>query len=257
MKLGLFGDPVSHSKSPVLFAALGKALGREIEYEAVRVDGDFGAAVRAAAARGWSGANVTIPFKLEAAKLADGLTAEARGVGAVNVLRFGETTTGHNTDADGLRDALHDAGIAVAGKSVLILGAGGAARAAGWACGEEKAKSVRFVNRTAATADRLAQTLGAAFPATVWSAGDPAAAQVWINATPTGEAGGNGTPEAAIDLVYGRTTPFLEAAVAKGAVTADGTAMLVFQALRAWEYWDAPIGAERTNIARRLIQEIS
>jgi len=265
VKLGLFGNPVAHSKSPMIFAALGKMLRRSISYEAVLIDGPLGSAVDAARADGWRGANVTIPFKLGAAALADGLTAPAKRVGAVNVLRFGGQTIGHNTDVDGLRDALADAGIALKGRRVLIFGAGGAARAAGCACGEERASKVRIVNRTEETAKRLARLLGGLFPATKFSAGAADAADIWINATPLGQGESDESPVsarvpapmAAIDLVYGKVTPFQRRAKELGASTIDGTRMLVYQALRAWEYWDKPLGPRRAAIARRIIEEIS
>jgi shikimate dehydrogenase len=265
VKLGLFGNPVAHSKSPAIFAALGRMIGRSISYEAVRVEGTLDDAVAAARADGWKGANVTIPFKLRAAQFADGLTASAKRVGAVNVLRFGGQTMGHNTDADGLRDALKGAGIALKGRSVLIFGAGGAARAAGCACGQERASRVRFVNRTETTARRLARELGGYFPATKFSAGAASGADVWINATPLGQGGSEESPvgatlpapEAAIDLVYGKETTFQRQARKLGAATVDGTGMLVHQALRAWEYWDKPLGPRRAELARRIIEEIS
>ena len=266
MKLGLFGRPVAHSASPRLFAALGRILNRKIEYEAVRVDGPLSAAVEAARAKGWRGASVTIPFKLEASELAGGLTSQARAVGAVNVLRFDAKLAGHNTDADGLADALRGAGIAVKGRVVLIFGARGAAAAAGWACGKEGAKTVRFVNRTPATARRLARTLAPAFPKTRYSAGVAVNADVWINATPLGQGDNNESPVppelkaplAAVDLVYGKVTPFQRRAADAGATVIDGTAMLVHQALRAWEFWDKPLApAKRAEIAEELIEELS
>lgn len=265
MKLGLLGAPVAHSKSPAIFAALGRLLRRKIDYEAVLVTAPFPDAVAGARAKGWTGASVTIPFKLKALECVDGTTAAAKRVGAINVLRFGKQLVGHNTDADGLRDSLRGAGIELKGKSVLIFGAGGAARAAGCACGAQKAKTVRFVNRTADTARRLARVLGPAFAATRFSAGAPVDAQVWINATPLGQganeesplSGPLAAPEAAIDLVYGKVTPFQRQAMELGARTIDGTAMLVHQALRAWEFWDASLGARRAALAESIIKEIS
>jgi len=132
MKLGLFGRPVSHSRSPRLFARLARLLGRPIEYSAVEAwPGGLAAAVAVARDAGWRGANVTVPLKEEAARLAQTLTPPARALGAVNVFRFGRAVAGHNTDAEGLRDALKRAGVKARGKDALVFGAGGAARAAG------------------------------------------------------------------------------------------------------------------------------
>jgi shikimate dehydrogenase len=261
----LFGRPVSPSRSPRLFARLAVLLKRSVSYEAVLVD-DLTAAVVKARADGWRGANVTVPLKEEAAALADRLTAPAKALGAANVLRFGRGIDGHNTDADGLRDALRAAGFAVRGKSALVFGAGGAARAAGWALAREGAKQVRFTARTQARARRSARALSPHFQKTRFSAGAPVPADIWINATPLGMKGfpdrspapkGLASPALAVDLVYGRRTAFQRDAAARGARVADGAAMLVHQALRAWEYWDKPLGAKRrAALAVPLLKEV-
>jgi shikimate dehydrogenase len=265
LKLGIFGRPISHSRSPRLFARLARLLKRPIAYEAVLVD-DLPAAVLRARAEGWRGANVTVPFKEEAAALADRLTPPAKALGAANVLRFGRGVDGHNTDADGLRDALRAAGFAVRGKRALVFGAGGAARAAGWALAREGAATVRFSARTASRARRAAGALRPHFRKTKFSAGAPVAADVWVNATPLGMKGfadrspapkGLAAPELAIDLVYGRRTAFQRDAADRGARVTDGAAMLVHQALRAWEYWDKPLGDKRrAALAVPLLKEV-
>ena len=153
MKLGIFGRPIGHTKSPDIFKMLGRILGRKISYRAAEVkDGEFRGAVERARRAGWRGVNVTIPFKIEAVAVAQRLTPAAKALGAVNTLRFGAKIEGHNTDGEGLRDALKRAGVVMAGKRVLIFGAGGAARAAGWALARCGARSVRFTARTALTA---------------------------------------------------------------------------------------------------------
>ncbi|HAZ08903.1 MAG TPA: shikimate dehydrogenase [Elusimicrobia bacterium] len=266
MKLGLFGRSVSRSRSPRLFARLSRLLKRPISYAAVEVHpGELGAAVATARDAGWRGVNVTSPLKEEAAALPDSLTPEARALGAVNVLRFGRTIVGHNSDGEGLRDALRRAGVAVRGKDALVFGAGGAARAAGWAMGKEVARRVRFAARTTSRARRAARDLGKIFPRTEFSAGSPVAAHLWVNATPLGMHGfpdrspapkSLPSPEAAIDLVYGRRTAFQRDASVRGARIEDGAPMLVFQALRAWESWDRPLGAvRRAKLAEQLLQD--
>jgi shikimate dehydrogenase len=267
MKLGLFGHPVSHSRSPRIFARLGELLRRGIEYSAVDVPSRrLNAAVDAARRGGWRGANVTVPYKQEAAALADRLTPAAGALGAANILRFGRETVAHNTDADGLRDALRRAGVSTRGRAALVFGAGGAARAAGWVLGREGAKSVRFTARTPSRARRAAAVLAPHFPRTRFSAGAPVASDVWVNATPLGLKGfpdrspaprGLASPRFAVDLVYGRRTAFQRDAARRGAGVSDGRAMLVFQALRAWEFWDRPLGPRRrAALAERLLQEV-
>lgn len=258
MKLGLFGRPVAHSRSPKLFSILARELGRKIEYRALEVD-RLSDAVERAKKEGWRGANVTIPFKLEAARLARRLTPAARAIGAVNALRFGAAMTGHNTDGEGLRDALKRERLRVKGKDILIFGAGGAARAAGWAFAREGARRIRFSNRTASTAKECARALAPAFPKTSFSAGGPRDADIWVNATPLGAPSPKilRAPEAAVDLVYGEKTAFQRQAERLGALVTDGTAMLVFQALRAWEFWDKPLGARRAHLAEKMITELT
>ena len=267
MRLGLFGFPVGHSRSPRLFARLSKLLKKSISYEAVAVPPKtLAAAVRRAREAGWRGANVTVPLKAEAAAYADRLTPAAKAMGAVNVLRFGRTVVGHNTDAEGLRDALRKAGVKARGKSALVFGAGGAARAAGWALARDGAKTIRFTARTASRARKTANDLKKYFPRTRISAGVAAPAEIWINATPLGMKGfpdrspapkSLSSPEAAVDLVYGRRTAFQRDAAARGARVSDGARMLVHQALRAWEFWDKPLGARRREaLAGPLLKEV-
>lgn len=265
MKLGIFGWPVSQTRSPRLFAKLAVLLGRPISYEAVLV-ADLPAAVAKARAAGWRGVSVTVPHKEKAAALAGRLTPAAKALGAVNVLRFGRSVDGHNTDADGLRDALREAGLRIRGKRALVFGAGGAARAAGWALASEGAKTIRFSARTAARARRAAKALRPHFRRTSFSAGAPVPADIWVNATPLGMKGfpdrspapaGLAAPELAVDLVYGRRTAFQRDAASRGARVTDGSAMLVHQALRAWEYWDKPLGARRrAALAAPLLKEV-
>lgn len=268
MKLGLFGRPVSHSKSPKLFAALSRLLKRPITYRAVEVKpGYFTATAQRSRKAGWLGANVTIPFKLEAAQAASRLTSVAKAIGAANVIRFeGKSFTGHNTDADGLMDALKFAGVVMSGKHTLIFGAGGAARAAGYALACGGARSVRFTNRTSSTAKDCVLDLAPYFPKTSFSSGAPRNADIWVNATPLGLKGypdkspapnSLRAPEAAVDLVYGRKTAFQRQSERRGARTSDGLPMLVFQALRAFEYWDRrSLGPKkRALLAERLITE--
>ncbi|MDE2490396.1 MAG: shikimate dehydrogenase [Elusimicrobia bacterium] len=263
MKLGLFGGRIAHSRSPKIFLRLSHRLGRKIDYRAVAVrPGQLAEAVAQAREAGWRGANVTVPLKEEAYALCEKLTPAARAVGAVNVLRFDEDLVGHNTDGEGLRDALKRAGIRARGKRALVFGAGGAARAAGWALGKNGARSVRFSARTAARAQKAAKDLGRLFPRTKFTAGACAPAEIWINATPLGMKGYPDSspapkrmtpPAAAMDLVYGRRTAFQRSTAAS-----DGSAMLAFQALRAFEFWDKSLGASRrADLAEDLIEVIA
>jgi shikimate dehydrogenase len=267
MKLGLFGFPISHSKSPRLFARLSRLIKRPISYEAIlAAPGTLAAFSAGARDRGWRGANVTVPLKEEAAAISHKLTPAAKALGAVNVLRFGRDITGHNTDAEGLRDAMKRSGVRARNKSALVFGAGGAARAAGWALARDGARSVRFCARTQARAKKTATDLASHFPRTRFSSGAAAPSDIWINATPLGMKGfpdrtpapkSLPSPLMAVDLVYGRKTAFQRDAARRGAKVSDGSAMLVYQALHAWEFWDKPLGrARRELLVERLIREV-
>jgi len=146
-----------------------------------------------------------------------------------------------------------------------VFGAGGAARAAGWALAREGAKTVRFCARTASRAKLAARTLKPHFPKTKFSSGAANAADIWVNATPLGMKGfpdrspapkGLASPAVAVDLVYGRRTAFQRDAKARGACVMDGAAMLVHQALRGWEYWDKPLGDRRAALIGPLLKEV-
>lgn len=207
----------------------------------------FAGAARALAGSGYRGANVTIPHKLAAHDLADELSAPARAIGAVNTLSFTRegAVAGDNTDAGGLLDAL---GEPVPG-TALVLGAGGAARAAAWALAEAGSE-VAVWNRTPARARELADDLGVAH------AERPGDAELLVNATSIGLRRGDsleGLPLVAarvvVDLVYGEhRTPLVRWAEERGARVVDGLEVLVRQGARSLELWTgrrAPVAAMR------------
>ncbi len=190
-RLGVLGWPVAHSRSPAMHTAALAELGlaREWSYQRLPVPPElFAETTRALGGAGFAGANVTIPHKHAALALADAASPAAREIGAANTLSFaaGGAIAAENTDAPGLiaamsRDA---AGCSPAGRSALVLGAGGSARAAVWALREAGAREVSVWNRTGARAAELARALGArAVPA-------PEAADILVNCTSVGLAGG-------------------------------------------------------------------
>src|SRR5277367_2580344 len=156
-RLGVFGWPVAHSRSPAMHAAAFAALGLTgWRYQRLPVPPAlFTETARALGSAGFLGANVTIPHKEAALALADEASDAARAIGAANMLTFGDggSILAENTDAPGLIAAL---GTSPAGARALVLGAGGSARAAVWALLSAGASDVAVLNRTAARAQALA-----------------------------------------------------------------------------------------------------
>ena len=256
----LFGNPVAHSKSPRIHALFAAATGQDMSYETLLAPLDgFAAAVSAFVAAGGRGANVTVPFKQAAFRLSTHLTDRARAAGAVNTLLFSDAQIrGDNTDGAGLvRDLVANLGIDIAGRRVLLLGAGGAARGAILPLLAERPATLTIANRTADKALALAR----AFPDCLACGLDALSGREFdlvINATSAGLSGGVSprltfawAPGAlAYDMVYGKDTDFLRQAATAGARTADGLGMLVEQAAEAFLVWrgvrpdTAPVLAE-------------
>ncbi len=258
---GVVGSPIAHSLSPILHNAAFAELGLDWTFAAFEVaEGELGRALAGLRERGISGLSVTMPHKDAAARLADELTDAAARLGAVNCLvPDGDRLIGHNTDGGGFLDGLaHDAGIDVAGRSLLVLGAGGAARAVAEACGTAGAAEVVVANRTverASTAAALAGPVGRAVP--LADAGAAAeSADVVVNATPIGMGSDDGVPiapdllrigQVAVDLIYHPPeTSWLATLRARGIEAHGGLSMLLFQAARAFTLWtgeEAPVSA--------------
>src|SRR5271165_1878395 len=157
------GNPVAHSRSPEIHKLFAQATRQSISYERLEgpLDGfeEFALGLRDA---GYLGLNVTIPFKLDASKLADSLTARARLAGAVNTLKFDEDTIyGDNTDGIGfVRDIANRLEFKVPGSAILVLGAGGGVRGLIASLLEERPKWIAVANRTHGRAQELADEFG-------------------------------------------------------------------------------------------------
>ncbi len=166
---GLMGNPVEHTMSPVIHNTLAKAMGENLVYVPFHVpQGCVGDAVRGAFALNLMGMNVTVPYKSEVIPHLQELDPLARQIGAVNTLvRTGEGFKGYNTDMPGLRRAMESDGVRLEGEKVLILGAGGVARAVAILLAQERASQVVILNRTKERAQKIAEEvnglLGRAF----------------------------------------------------------------------------------------------
>ena len=245
-RYAVFGNPVAHSKSPRIHALFARQTGQDLTYQALLAPLDgFAASVQAFAAAGGRGANVTVPFKEEAFRLATELTPRAEAAGAVNTLSFaGAAIRGDNTDGAGLvRDITHNLGVTIGGRRILILGAGGAARGVILPLLEQRPAALFVANRTATRAEQLAAAFrveGGGFEPLSGRSFD-----LVINATAAGLSDAVLPLPASIfapgcvayEMLYGRDTPFMQQARAAGAAVADGLGMLVEQAAEAFFVW--------------------
>jgi shikimate dehydrogenase len=262
--VGVFGDPVDENPTIVMHEAAFKAKGLNWRYQNVRVKPDgLPAAMQGMRAMNFKGINLTIPHKMAVIQHLDRITPEAAMIGAVNtVVRQGDALIGTNTDGKGFLLSLRQAGIDPAGKRVVFLGAGGAARAVSVELALAGASHITVVNRTTHRGDDLATLLNARTktPATfTWWLGDysvPANTDIVVNATSVGLHPNIGDrPGVNMDSIGAGMwvcdvipnpprTRFLIEAAARGAKTLDGLGMLVYQGAIAFTIWtgiDAPI----------------
>lgn len=250
----VIGNPIAHSKSPVIHAAFARDCHQDILYERILAPLDkFRETVDAFRQRGARGANVTVPFKFEAFEYASRLTDRAAASGAVNTLVFdGDEVMGDNTDGIGLtRDMTKNLGVKITDARVLLLGAGGAAFGVVGALLDQRPSTLAIANRThqkavdlaakyadsnarAITIDELRHeqfdlVINATSASLVPSPDDE-----WAVVPPACFA----TRSLAYEMMYGKgETSFLQAAKRAGARTADGVGMLAEQAAEAFYLW--------------------
>ncbi|MBL8305915.1 MAG: shikimate dehydrogenase [Rubrivivax sp.] len=249
------GNPVAHSRSPAIHAAFARQTGQAVDYGRLLCPlDDFAATVRAFAAAGGRGCNVTVPFKFEASALAARCSERARRAGAANVLRFDDDGWfADNTDGAGLvRDIEVHAGVPIAGRCVLLVGAGGAGAGVLGPLLERRPAGLTVANRTLEKAEALvhshadwARDQGALLEARPL-ASPGTGYDIVLNASAT-SLQGQASPvpptvlapgALAVDLMYGAAAePFLAWARAAGATARDGLGMLVEQAAEAFFVW--------------------
>jgi shikimate dehydrogenase len=275
----IFGDPVEHSLSPAMHNAAYAALGLERAYLAFHVVPEhLHDAIRALPALKIAGVNLTVPHKEKAVAMMAHLSEEALRLGAINcvVNRDGDLY-GDNTDARGLELDLRESGVTINGRTVMIVGAGGAAASAVLACTRMRAGKILLCNRTveraASLAHRFAFSSQASAGILIHAGGldklaEPAVladTALVINATPMGlKTGGfiplayDATPADCVfyDMVYGREpTPFMTPALALGRRAFDGAGMLLNQGALAFELFNnvaAPAAVMRAALMAAL-----
>jgi shikimate dehydrogenase len=256
------GNPISHSKSPLIHQQFAQQSKQAMHYGCLQPELDgFAKAAKTFFSAGGKGMNVTVPFKLDAQAFADELTMRAQLAGAVNTLWIQDGKIhGDNTDGVGLVRDLLAQGIAIHKSRILLLGAGGAARGVIGPLLEQAPNCLVIANRSSAKADELielfanlASTKGVAIESRTLadlenSEKTPDPFDLVINATAAGLSDQSPLSIAAVanifipssfayDMVYGKTTAFMQQALQRGARISDGLGMLVEQAADAFLLW--------------------
>jgi len=271
-KFGVIGDPIEHSLSPTMHNAVFKEFGLNCEYGAYRVTNnelkEFAESMRTK----FIGVNVTIPHKTHIIEYLDELEEHAELIGAVNVIKImdnGKRTVGYNTDGLGAIKALENSIGTVRNKKIMILGAGGAARAISFEAALKNAE-IGIYNRTLGKANILAAEIlrKTGNPVDVVSLKDCKDYEVIVNTTPVGMYPNTNQSlltkkmmnprQTVMDIVYNPLeTKLIKEAKEAGADTVNGIEMFVFQgaeALRIWLGIDPPIETMRRVVRKKLIE---
>lgn len=266
---GVIGDPIRHSKSPIMLNRAFLERGINGAYAAFHVSPDqLELAIAGIRGLGFRGLNVTIPHKIEVMAFLDEIHEGARAAGAVNTIVNNEgQLIGYNTDGIGyVRSLKEEVEPALAGKTIVVLGAGGAARGILWALAQEQPKAILLANRTEERAIELAAFFSpdAGIRAIPWDTLQDACAyaDVVINTTSVGMSPNiDAVPidpswlksgSVASDLIYNPLkTAFLKQAEAKGCRIHGGLGMFIYQGAYAFEYWTgqpAPVEVMRATV---------
>mgnify|MGYP001006773146 FL=1 len=272
--LGVIGAPIAHSLSPIIQNAALHEAGLDYVYTAFPVHRvALASAVCGLRDAGVAGFNVTIPFKTEIMPLLDVLSEDAQRIRAVNtvVIASDGTMTGHNTDVTGFMAGFAARGIGLAGKRTVLIGAGGAARAALWGLLRSGVSSVCIGVRNLAKGKALCTDFAADGTLAVYCFDDPhfrdvlCTADIVVQTTPIGMSPQTDamppvdpaaiSPSAAVyDLIYTPAeTAFLRAAAAHGCTTINGETMLVMQGAEAFSLWTGV--RPNTDLMQRVLRE--
>lgn len=251
-KYAVIGNPIAHSKSPAIHSAFAQQTNQDMTYESILAPlGGFADTINTLIAEGYQGVNVTVPFKFDAFELATELNVLAQHAGAVNTLSFNRTgVLGHNTDGLGMvRDIEENLQVALQGKTVLLLGAGGAAQGVLRPLLDKAPAELVVANRSIEKAVEMVDKVSDHYRSVALAASTFEALSktfdIVINATSTGLNKTSlpiadtifGGTRLAYDMMYGRETPFMAQARANNVRVADGLGMLVEQAAEAFGLW--------------------
>ena len=249
----VIGDPIDHSLSPNIHNAAFKGLGMDCTYIAYRIpDGELEEGVESLKKIGVSGFNVTLPHKVQMMKYLDAVDADCEMIGATNTVTFSDgRLKGHNTDMKGFLDPIKKRNLQIRGSRVLLLGAGGAARAVVSALYGEGVRAITIANRTIERADelaRFAKNIGAGATAVRLDGAEDLVPghRFVINCTSVGlggepspiPTGSIGEDSVVYDIVYMPVnTDLIKKSKEGGATIIYGYEMLLGQACRAFEIW--------------------
>ena len=274
-KYCVMGNPIAHSRSPWIHTRFAELTGQPVIYSRQLVDlNAFPEAVKELAAQGGKGCNITVPFKLEAANLATTKSERVTLAGAANTLTLHAdgTISADNTDGLGIvADITRNAGVQIAGRDVLLIGAGGAAAGVLGPLLREKPRRIVIANRTVEKARHLADSHAAIAKETgtalAVSALDALTEDfdIVINGTASSLAGAESPVPASVlrqgalayDMMYGeKAQGFLDWATRNGAVARDGLGMLVEQAAESFAIWRG-VRPPAEQVLRELRAEIA
>ena len=273
--VGVFGCPIDENPTGVMEEAGFAARGLDFRYLTIKVnEGDLGAAMQGLLAMHMRGINLTIPHKVAVLQYLDELSEAAAIIGAVNVVVNNDGKLwGENTDGKGFLTSLKDAGVSVRGKTVTVLGAGGAARAIAVECALAGAEKIIIVNRNAQRGEALVDLLKEKTPAAVeyvpWQGAIavPAGTHILVNATSVGLFPNvDQKPEinyasitadmVVTDVIFNDPNSlFLQEAAARGAQTINGLGMLVNQGALNFTLWtgeEAPLAVMTETLKREF-----
>ena len=268
--IGIFGNPIKHTMSPVIHNTISKNLGKDISYVPFHITEDLGSAVNTAFKDGVLGLNITVPYKQQVMEHLVDVDEAARAIGAVNTLvRVNGGYKGYNTDMEGLARSLRVEDVELKGSKVIMLGAGGAARAVAYMCLKYGADIVYIVNRTFDNAKKISDDMNRVFEcdkiipvASEDYQNIPKDKYVMIQCTSVGLHKKDGLPliadeafyhmaEAGVDLIYNPArTPFLKLIEKIGGKAINGLGMLLYQGVRAYELWN------NVEISEELVKKV-
>ena len=273
---GVIGCPIEHTFSPAIHNTMAKTLNKDMIYEAFRVEKDnLESAIKGAYSLDIKG--LTVPHKVEVMKCLCDIDKRAKVIGAVNTLKYTENGyVGYNTDIIGVYYAIKNKGFDVKGKTILLLGAGGAGNACGVMAADKGAKMLYIANRTVSKADKLAESIRAEYPDTeiktlsIDDVYDIPNVDIVLNATVIGFGENKGLSpikdtgfyknkgvEMVFDAIYSPwETQLLKDCRKEGITGINGFDMLVYQAVAAEEIWfDEEIDPQLTEKARKELSD--